>query len=91
LGQPLSGDRLASVYGGCTILAGCGLARGLKAALLRQVHACHPEAKVMSTCNAEVNAPILSINARVGFAVRRRIVDYQITRTVLDGWCQTLP
>lgn len=70
---------------------GRGLARALKAALLRHVHASHPEAKVMATCNAEVNAPILSINARVGFAVHRRIVDYQVTRTALDAWRQASP
>ena len=70
---------------------GRGLARALKAALLRHVHARHPEGKVMSTWNAEVNAPILSVNARAGFAVQRRMVDYQITRTALDAWRRALP
>ncbi len=65
---------------------GRGLGRALKAALLRHIHARHPEARVMTTCNAEENAPILSINARVGFAAHRRLVDYQITRTALDAW-----
>jgi hypothetical protein len=55
--------------------------------MLRQVYSHHPQAKVISTSNAEVNAPILSINARVGFTVHRRNVDYQITRTTLDRWC----
>lgn len=67
---------------------GRGVAQALKAALLRHVHARHPEARVMATCNADENAPILSINARVGFAVHRRMVDYQITRTALDTWHQ---
>jgi GNAT superfamily N-acetyltransferase len=65
---------------------GRGLARALKAALLRQVHECHPEATVIGTNNAEANAPILSINARVGFKVAWRNVDYQVTRAALDAW-----
>ena len=63
---------------------GRGLAHALKAAMLRQVHESHPEAAVIGTNNAEVNAPILSINARVGFKVAWRNVDYQVTRTTLD-------
>jgi|SRR6516162_1122629 len=70
---------------------GRGLARALKAAMLRQVRTHHPEAKLVSTSNAEVNAPILSINARVGFRVHRRNVDYQITRAALDSWCMRQP
>ena len=65
---------------------GRGLARALKAAMLQQVHAHQPEAKVISTSNAEDNAPILSINARVGFKVHQRSVDYQVTRAALDAW-----
>ena len=55
---------------------GRGVGRALKAAMLRQVHQMHPEATVIGTNNAEVNAPILSINARVGFKVAWRNVDY---------------
>jgi len=33
-----------------------------------------------------VNTPILSINARVGFTVAWRNVDYQVTRETLDEW-----
>lgn len=68
---------------------GRGLARALKAAMLQQVHAHQPEATVISTSNAEDNAPILSINARVGFTVHRRSVDYQVTRAALDAWRET--
>jgi len=65
---------------------GRGVARALKAAMLRQVHETHPEAMMIGTNNAEVNAPILSINARVGFTVAWRNVDYQVTRQALDEW-----
>jgi hypothetical protein len=50
------------------------------------VHETHPEAMMIGTNNAEVNAPILSINARVGFTVAWRNVDYQVTRQALDEW-----
>jgi GNAT superfamily N-acetyltransferase len=62
-----------------------GVGRALKAAMLRQVHETHPEATVIGTNNAEVNAPILSINARVGFKIAWRNVDYQVTRDALDA------
>jgi GNAT superfamily N-acetyltransferase len=65
---------------------GRGVGRALKAAVLRQVQETHPEAMVIGTNNAEVNAPILSINARVGFKVAWRNVDYQVTRAALDAW-----
>jgi GNAT superfamily N-acetyltransferase len=65
---------------------GRGVGRALKAAMLRQVHETHLEATVIGTNNAEVNAPILSINSRVGFKVAWRNVDYQVTRDALDGW-----
>jgi hypothetical protein len=41
---------------------------------------------VIGTNNAEGNAPILSVNARVGFKVAWRNVDYQVTRAALDAW-----
>ena len=65
---------------------GQGVGRALKAAMLRQVHQTHPEATVIGTDNAEVNAPILLINAHVGFKVVWRNVDYQVTRAALDEW-----
>ncbi len=69
---------------------GHGLAKALKAAMLRQMHEHHPNVALMVTHNAEVNAPILSINRRVGFVVHRCNVDYQITRTSLDTWAAGL-
>jgi hypothetical protein len=54
--------------------------------MLRQVHEMHPEATMIGTNNAEMNAPILSINARVGFKIAWRNVDYQVRRAALDSW-----
>jgi GNAT superfamily N-acetyltransferase len=62
-----------------------GLARAVKATILRQIRASHPGVKEMRTANAESNAAILSVNRRFGFSVRHRHVDYQITRTQLDA------
>jgi GNAT superfamily N-acetyltransferase len=67
---------------------GRGVGRALKAAMLRRVREMHPEATQIGTNNAEVNAPILSINARVGFTVAWRNVDYQVTRDALDEWAK---
>jgi RimJ/RimL family protein N-acetyltransferase len=64
---------------------GRGLARAIKAAMLRQIRASHPAAEEMRTFNAESNAAILSVNKRLGFSMRRRHVDYQIRRTELDA------
>lgn len=65
---------------------GQGLAKGLKAAMLRLVRERHPEVTMMSTSNAEMNAPMLSINQRLGFAPHRRSSSYQISRDALADW-----
>lgn len=64
---------------------GRGLARSIKAAMLGEVHACHPEAREVRTANAETNAPILAVNQHLGFNMGRRAVDYQVSRTELDS------
>jgi GNAT superfamily N-acetyltransferase len=64
---------------------GRGLARAIKAAVLRQIRAASPGAREVRTFNADGNAPILSVNRRLGFTVLRRHVDYQITRAELDA------
>ena len=65
---------------------GRGLAKAMKAAMLRQVRECHPEALTMSTGNGEMNATMRSINVRAGFKVHRRFVEYQVSRDALDLW-----
>jgi RimJ/RimL family protein N-acetyltransferase len=57
---------------------GKGLAKGLKAAMLRLIRARHPEARTMITNNAEVNPAIRSINERLGFTEHRRESTYQV-------------
>lgn len=65
---------------------GRGLAKAMKAAMLRQVRENHPEVEAMSTGNAEMNATMRSINARVGFKMHRQFVEYQVARDALDLW-----
>jgi GNAT superfamily N-acetyltransferase len=65
---------------------GRGLAKAMKAAMLRQIRENHPKVDTMSTGNAEMNAAMRSINARVGFKMHRRFVEYQAGRDALDLW-----
>ncbi|MGJ7495906.1 GNAT family N-acetyltransferase [Variovorax sp. RT4R15] len=57
---------------------GKGLAKAVKAAMLELVRERHPDVQMIVTANAEVNAPMLSINQRLGFLVHRRNGSYQI-------------
>jgi len=63
---------------------GKGLAKGVKAAMLNLIRARHPEVRMMITTNAEANAPMLSINQRLGFAVHQEHATYQIGRETLS-------
>ncbi len=57
---------------------GRSLAKAMKAAMLESVRALHPELRTVATYNAEVNAPILAINRRLGVEVHRRQGVYQL-------------
>ena len=46
--------------------------------MMRLIHDRHPDIRFIATSNANVNAPILSINKRLGFAEHRRTASYQI-------------
>lgn len=57
---------------------GKGLAKGLKAVMLQLVRERQPGVVMAITQNAEVNAPMLAINRRLGFAAHRHDGAYQI-------------
>ena len=65
---------------------GRGLAKALKARMLRLVREQQPGVAMMSTYNAVSNAPMLSINVRLGFVRRKEIGTYQIGRDKLAAW-----
>ncbi len=68
---------------------GRGLAKALKARMLRLVQEHLPGATLMTTSNAPVNAPILAINARLGFMRHKEYGTYQIGRDALAAWLAT--
>ncbi|WP_213954066.1 MULTISPECIES: hypothetical protein [unclassified Variovorax] len=77
-------DRLFQALTGVTRpWRGKGLAKAMKAAMLELVHTRHLEVQMIITSNAEMNAPILSINQRLGFAVHRCNGQYQLDRQAL--------
>lgn len=57
---------------------GNGLAKAVKAAMLELMHERQPQIRTLITTNANANAPMLSINERLGFAVYRRDATYQL-------------
>lgn len=59
---------------------GRGLARGIKAAMLRLIRDRHPQVRTVITSNARSNAPMLSVNRHLGFAMHRQETLYQISR-----------
>lgn len=65
---------------------GQGLAKALKARMLRLVAERHPGVALMATGNADSNAPMLSINARLGFVRHRESGTYQVGPEGLAAW-----
>jgi len=65
---------------------GRGLAKALKARMLRLVRDRQPGVTMMRTCNAVVNAPMLSINARLGFVRHKEVGTYQVGPAALQAW-----
>lgn len=65
---------------------GRGLAKALKARMLRLVRDRQPGVTMMSTYNAVVNAPMLSINARLGFVRHKEVGTYQVGPAALQAW-----
>ncbi|WP_218508854.1 GNAT family N-acetyltransferase [Variovorax sp. dw_308] len=62
---------------------GHGLAKAVKARMLELVRASDPGVRTVLTHNAVVNAAMLSINNRLGFAVHKEDVTYQIDLATL--------
>ena len=57
---------------------GRGLAKGVKAAMMQVVRDRRPDIKFVMTSNANMNAPMLSINEQLGFREHRRTAVYQV-------------
>ena len=57
---------------------GRGLGKWLKSAILLQVKEQYPEVKTVRTENVTTNAPMLSINNRLGFKFHRESIEAQI-------------
>ena len=70
---------------------GKGLAKGVKAVMLQLVRERHPAVMMAVTHNAEVNAPMLAINRRLGFAAHRHDAAYQIGPESLRAFLTTRP
>jgi GNAT superfamily N-acetyltransferase len=65
---------------------GLGLGKWLKAKMLLLVRTAHPQARLVITSNANVNAPMLSINQRLGFRLHRQDSAWQISRAALGRY-----
>ena len=70
---------------------GNGLAKGVKAVMLQLVRERQPGVQMAITQNAEVNAPMLAINRRLGFAAHRHDGAYQIGTESLRAFLSTRP
>jgi GNAT superfamily N-acetyltransferase len=61
---------------------GKGLAKAIKARMMRLIRETRPGIRMISTGNATVNVPMLAINRRLGFVPRKDVRSYQMS---LDG------
>jgi GNAT superfamily N-acetyltransferase len=65
---------------------GAGYARGIKAAMLREIRTRYPSVSKVVTHNGRSNGPMLSINRKLGFKVHRQLGTYQIDRDAIGAW-----
>jgi GNAT superfamily N-acetyltransferase len=70
---------------------GRGLAKGVKAAMMRLIRDRHPDIRFITTSNANLNAPMLAINAQLGFAEHRRTAIYQIGFSAITEYLARRP
>ena len=68
---------------------GRGLGKWLKASMLLKIRETFPEVKTITTGNATSNAPMLSINNRLGFKLYKETVGAQITLEQLGKYLQS--
>ncbi|RYF42623.1 MAG: hypothetical protein EOO25_06105 [Comamonadaceae bacterium] len=67
---------------------GQGLAKAVKAAMLLLLRDRRPDVTTLITTNAHANAPMLSINQRLGFRVHREEGTWQIGQEALAAFLQ---
>ncbi len=67
---------------------GCGLAKGLKAAMLLEIRNRYPSVSVVITQVGRSNPAMLSINRTLGFKVYRELSAYQIDRDAIGSWLE---
>lgn len=69
---------------------GRGIGKWLKAAMLLYVREKYPEVNIVTTGNATTNAPMLSINNRLGFKVHKESINAQMTIDQLTKYFDSL-
>jgi GNAT superfamily N-acetyltransferase len=67
---------------------GKGLAKAVKARMVRLMRATHPEIKLIVTNNANVNAAMLAINTRLGFVQHKDMRTFQMKLDAIEAAVQ---
>jgi len=67
-------------------LRGCGIAKGLKAAMLRHLKQYHPTITHVGTFNAKSNSAMLHINKALGFTAVHHLSTYQIDLDAIGAY-----
>lgn len=70
---------------------GRGLAKRVKAAMMRLIRDRHPDIQFITTSNANLNAPMLAINTQLGFTEHRRMACYQIEFSAIEDYLASRP
>jgi GNAT superfamily N-acetyltransferase len=79
--SPIEPDRVHQRFTGVRPdFRGRGLGKWLKAAMLEYIRTTYPDARWMTTGNANSNDPMLGINRKLGFKTHRGSTTYQLTR-----------
>jgi len=89
LKQPKTVDQLMTMVS--RDYRGRGLAKWLKAAMIRRLEEVAPRFEKISTLMREVNEPIQHINEQLGFVLNRTAREFKLPRTALKDWLTTHP